>query len=297
MIKKKILAFSFVAALQTSACSLNVSAARSDFHYYACDFENNISQVQQILSEEYEQPVLHANDMALYKLRDKKYIGKAIPSRVVEIVKSGDPDIKLTQYDKYWTDPNDEYPFSDYVPLYEYDIFGDTIYPKVIVSEEVEEALDSMFRYIYDFDQKEIIDCKTNETIQSFESQPSVIIISEYRADLGKSFEKTRAYYIDKYAYHKELEGRIEALSCGMNSSVYSYNINPAEYGDIDRNSSIDLTDLTILSQQVLKDLDLPDFLLKNADTNADGEVNLQDLALLKQYVMNDNVQLGAVIK
>ena len=67
--------------------------------------------------------------------------------------------------------------------------------------------------------------------------------------------------------------------------------------GDIDNNTEIDVSDLTLLSQYILGDVE---FDLKQqvcADVNADDEVNLQDLALLKQYVMNDNVQLGVAIK
>lgn len=65
------------------------------------------------------------------------------------------------------------------------------------------------------------------------------------------------------------------------------------EYGDIDGNESVDLSDLTMMSQYLLKDIELTADKIKCADVNADNEINLQDLALLKQYVMNDNVKLG----
>lgn len=68
-------------------------------------------------------------------------------------------------------------------------------------------------------------------------------------------------------------------------------------YGDLDADTSVSLSDLTMLSQYLLGDIKLVDDQLKRADVNVDGEVNLQDLALLKQYVMNDNVQFGADIK
>ena len=48
-----------------------------------------------------------------------------------------------------------------------------------------------------------------------------------------------------------------------------------------------------MISQYMLKDIELTAEQIKCADVNADNEVNLQDLALLKQYVMNDNVKLG----
>ena len=69
------------------------------------------------------------------------------------------------------------------------------------------------------------------------------------------------------------------------------------KYGNIDGNDSVDLSDLTMISQYTLKDIELTVDQIRCADVNADGEVNLQDLALLKQYVMNDNVQLGVDIK
>ena len=68
-------------------------------------------------------------------------------------------------------------------------------------------------------------------------------------------------------------------------------------YGDIDSNATVDLSDLTMISQYILKDIELSADQIKCADVNADDEVNLQDLALMKQYVMNDNVKLGVAIK
>ena len=65
------------------------------------------------------------------------------------------------------------------------------------------------------------------------------------------------------------------------------------KYGDIDANNSIDLTDFTMISQYMLKDIELTAEQIKCADVNADNEVNLQDLALLKQYVMHDDIKLG----
>lgn len=68
-------------------------------------------------------------------------------------------------------------------------------------------------------------------------------------------------------------------------------------YGDLDKNGSVDLSDLTFLSQYILKDIMIEAAQLKCADVNADEEVNLQDLALLKQYVMHDEVKLGTAAK
>jgi len=78
---------------------------------------------------------------------------------------------------------------------------------------------------------------------------------------------------------------------------IYSSQKTDAIYGDTDTDEEVNLSDLTLLSQYILKDVELNKQQKANADVNADGEVNLQDLALLKQYVMNDNVQFGADIK
>lgn len=67
------------------------------------------------------------------------------------------------------------------------------------------------------------------------------------------------------------------------------------EYGDINADSEIDLSDLTILSLHLLGDKNLTEEKLKYADCNGDGTVNLADLAHFKQYISKDNVTLGPV--
>ena len=63
--------------------------------------------------------------------------------------------------------------------------------------------------------------------------------------------------------------------------------------GDIDNNNSVDLTDLTELSLYLIGDKTFNDFEMYTADTNGDNEVNLADLAHLKQYIMCEDVKLG----
>ncbi len=72
-------------------------------------------------------------------------------------------------------------------------------------------------------------------------------------------------------------------------------NIAPSvrSYGDIDNNGNVDLTDLTILSQHILKDKIISGDDLKYADANGDGDVDISDLPLLRQYVMKDSITLG----
>jgi len=86
--------------------------------------------------------------------------------------------------------------------------------------------------------------------------------------------------------------GKVLFVSPTINSNTSSI-----RYGNVDNNEEVDISDLTLVSQYLLGDIELNLRQQINADVNADDEVNLQDLALLKQYVMNDNVQLGVVIK
>ncbi len=64
-------------------------------------------------------------------------------------------------------------------------------------------------------------------------------------------------------------------------------------YGDITGNGTVDLTDLTKLSQYILGDITLTAEEMIVADCDGDGDVAINDLALLRQYVMKDNITLG----
>ena len=55
----------------------------------------------------------------------------------------------------------------------------------------------------------------------------------------------------------------------------------------------VELTDLSMLSLYLLGDTTLDESVLKVADVNADGSVNLADLAHFKQYISKDDVTLG----
>ena len=64
-------------------------------------------------------------------------------------------------------------------------------------------------------------------------------------------------------------------------------------YGDLNEDKETDLSDLTILSLYLMNDKTLSGNLLKAADVNGDGSVNLADLAHYKQYICQDPVILG----
>ncbi len=64
-------------------------------------------------------------------------------------------------------------------------------------------------------------------------------------------------------------------------------------YGNVNGDHTVDITDLTLLSQYLLGDYTFTEEVLELADVTGDGEVNIPDLAHLKQYVMKDPVTLG----
>mgnify|MGYP006392146903 CR=1 FL=1 len=78
-------------------------------------------------------------------------------------------------------------------------------------------------------------------------------------------------------------------LGCGL--KVNAENI--PMYGDIDGNGNVEVTDLTMLSIYLLKDIELDSEQILLADCNGDEKVNLADLALLKQFILKDDVKLG----
>ena len=48
-----------------------------------------------------------------------------------------------------------------------------------------------------------------------------------------------------------------------------------------------------MLCQSLVKDIQLTADQLKLADVSGDGNVDVADVALLKQYILGDNVKLG----
>ena len=66
-------------------------------------------------------------------------------------------------------------------------------------------------------------------------------------------------------------------------------------YGDLNGDKSVDLQDLIVLSQYLLKDISLTSEQMLAADVQYDNEVAINDLSRLKQYIMKDDVLLGKV--
>ncbi|MBE6853480.1 MAG: hypothetical protein E7505_08415 [Ruminococcus sp.] len=64
-------------------------------------------------------------------------------------------------------------------------------------------------------------------------------------------------------------------------------------YGDINGNSIIDLSDLSELSLILLGENEADEKQMKTADINADGKLNVSDLAMMKRYINGSSVRLG----
>ena len=64
-------------------------------------------------------------------------------------------------------------------------------------------------------------------------------------------------------------------------------------YGDINADTKIDVTDMSLLSLYLIGDRKLTSDQLKAADTLTDGTVNLTDLATLRQYLSKKIDKLG----
>lgn len=67
---------------------------------------------------------------------------------------------------------------------------------------------------------------------------------------------------------------------------IMSLNCKVIETGDATTDGSIDVRDVTLYNQSVVKLKEIPDYAEKVADINTDGTIDLKDLGLLKQYII-----------
>ena len=118
------------------------------------------------------------------------------------------------------------------------------------------------------------------------------VIIECDRVDSQHTFAACTGF-IDLYRVNSSLYDLKVFMSKPYLPFVTGTETKTFSYGDPDRNGFIDLSDLTMLSQYLLKDIELDREQLAYVDVNADNEVNLQDISLLKQYIMHDEVKLG----
>ncbi len=64
-------------------------------------------------------------------------------------------------------------------------------------------------------------------------------------------------------------------------------------FGDLDGNKTVDSKDLLTLSLFLLDRTDVTAGQYMSADVSGDGEVDISDLALLRQYIMKEDIDLG----
>ena len=68
---------------------------------------------------------------------------------------------------------------------------------------------------------------------------------------------------------------------------------NEFKYGDVDNSGDVDLTDLSVMAQYFLKEVEFTGDTLKKADVDGNGQLELADLSMLKQYVSKKINHLG----
>lgn len=91
--------------------------------------------------------------------------------------------------------------------------------------------------------------------------------------------------YPDSYGFYRHYS---DGMKCGDTVMI-------PKIGDLDDSQDVDLSDMTVISQYLLKDIELNDEQEFSADVTGDGKVDVSDLALIKQYVMGEDVKLSAL--
>ena len=62
---------------------------------------------------------------------------------------------------------------------------------------------------------------------------------------------------------------------------------------DINGDGKLSLTDLSILKQYIMGEVELDGLFAKVADLNGDGKITLTDLSLIKQQIVDEDVEEG----
>ena len=68
----------------------------------------------------------------------------------------------------------------------------------------------------------------------------------------------------------------------------------PILYGDANMDNKIDNVDLVTLCQALIKEIVLDSVQTLRSDLNNDGNIDISDAAILKQYILGDKVTLGS---
>jgi len=92
----------------------------------------------------------------------------------------------------------------------------------------------------------------------------------------------------------KKILSLVISASLGIAGSIGSVSASEGiMYGDVDGNKTVDLSDLSALSLVLIGENEAEEEQKKTGDMNADGALDLSDLAMLKRYVGGHSVRLG----
>lgn len=109
-------------------------------------------------------------------------------------------------------------------------------------------------------------------------------ITLEFTNETEKDLEKWLTYmYLNPYITYCSPSYK----GGGVNSTA------PLSIGDINEDYNVDLSDLTSLSLGLIGDMKFTDKQILLADINSDSAINIADLALFKQYIMGEDIELG----
>lgn len=135
------------------------------------------------------------------------------------------------------------------------------IYFDTLSNEVLKRDFKLNILYIWDMDKNKVYDYETGEELDS--------VINGYNPE-DSEYPITNWHYSEK---------------SGCWVGIQPEDSNPQVLGDINFDGIVDITDLSKLSIAIVDKQELPSVWKKLADVDGDGEVNLADLARMRQYV------------
>lgn len=218
---------------------------------------------------------------------------------ITKVDKAPETDEEITEYVKKYKHYYFQLKGDDSYIFHAVPVFKEDSSQNIIEKYKIEKKeCNSKVEYTIDVSKGEVRDYKTNDILSTFDDN----VLTFYYGGVHPLYPDFPATYSGQMFNFKTQHG--EALSGEVSleelMAIYPHsdqNTKPQsiEYGDINADSEIDLSDLTMLSLHLLGDKNLTEEKLKYADCNGDGTVNLADLAHFKQYISKDNVTLGPV--
>lgn len=97
----------------------------------------------------------------------------------------------------------------------------------------------------------------------------------------------------EKITFATYINDSVTRIDSNVKNGIISMEQNVYKYGDINLDGSIDNMDLVDMCRYLIKETELNEQAFKNADVVSNGVVDVADLALLKQYILGDKVELG----